>query len=54
MSKRDVDRLLSCLKNARNILQDGGYLYVKEIDKLLSEFDSVPPHEKPPPGREGG
>jgi hypothetical protein len=34
----DIDRLISCLKNARNILEDGKYLYVKEIDKLLSEL----------------
>ena len=34
----DMDRLVSTLRNARNILQDGGYVYVKDIDKLLADL----------------
>ncbi len=34
----DYDRIVSCLRNARNILADGKYLYVKDIDRLLSEL----------------
>jgi hypothetical protein len=37
----DYDRAISCLRNARNILEDGGYLYVKDIDKLLAELGVV-------------
>jgi hypothetical protein len=33
-----ICRLVSCLKNARNILGSEGYLYAKEIDKLLAEL----------------
>lgn len=29
------DKILSMLKNARNILQDGNYLYADEIDRVL-------------------
>jgi hypothetical protein len=29
-------RIRSVLQNARNILADSGYLYVKEIDKVLA------------------
>jgi hypothetical protein len=28
-------KAISMLKNARNILKDGGYFYAKEIDKFL-------------------
>ena len=41
----DTDRLISCLRNARGIMQDRGYLYVKEIDKLLSEFGVEQPRD---------
>jgi UDP:flavonoid glycosyltransferase YjiC (YdhE family) len=35
MWKEWAERLESMLRNARNILADGGYVYVKEIDKYL-------------------
>lgn len=34
----ESDRLVSCLKNARNILESEGYFYAKEINKLLIEL----------------
>jgi hypothetical protein len=32
----DFDRLVSCLKNARNILEADGYFYAKEINRTLA------------------
>ena len=32
------ERLLACLRNARNLLADGGYHYVKEIDRVLANL----------------
>ena len=37
----DMDRLVSALRNARNILQDGGYVYAKDIDKLLADLGLI-------------
>jgi hypothetical protein len=37
-SQQTIARLVSCLKNARNILGSEGYFYAKEIDKLLAEL----------------
>ena len=34
-----IERLRSCLMNARNILKSGGYFYAKNIDSLLETLD---------------
>ena len=36
--QNETDRLVSCLKNARNILESEGYFYAKEINALLCEL----------------
>ena len=33
------DRAISMLRNARNILESGGYVYVREIDRFLEKPD---------------
>lgn len=32
-----IGKMESMLKNARDILQDGGYVYAKEIDKFFEQ-----------------
>ena len=38
----DRDELLAALKNARNILKDGGYVYAAAVDTIINKVSAPP------------